>query len=44
MHPDGSEFLGEAMDDIEDEGAVNHRLTEIARSERASAMILKHRQ
>jgi hypothetical protein len=29
MHADGGEFLGEAMDDIEDEGAVDHRLTEI---------------
>lgn len=29
MHADGGEFLGEAMDDIEDEGAVNHRLAKI---------------
>jgi len=29
MHADGGEFLSEAMDDIEYEGVVNHRLTKI---------------
>jgi hypothetical protein len=28
MHADGGEFLSEAMDDIDDEGAVIHRLVE----------------